>query len=415
LQKNALEGIKVIDFTWAAVGPVTTKYLADFGATVIRIESPGHPCPTRLSSPFKDGIVGVNRSGFYSDYNSSKLGIAIDLSNHKGREIAWKLIGWADVVAESFAPGVMLKWGMDYESVREVRPDIIYYSTCQQGQYGPHSHFAGYGQLAASTAGFYHLSGWPDRQPAPPYGAYMDFINPRFAAAAIMAALDYRRRTGKGQHIDQSQVETGLQFLAPVIMDCMVNGLIANRQGNRLPYAVPHGVYHCKGNDRWCAIAVTNELQWRTFCNALCRPEWLADTRFATFLSRKRNEDELDHLINRWTIKHTPEEVMSIMQSAGVPAGIAQNGEDLFRDPQLSHRGHFRYLHHVEIGTHAYDGPAFKLSKTPDTQSAAPALGQHNEFVFKEIVGLSDDEIADYLIEGVIAIDTDLYDFGSIT
>jgi len=209
-------------------------------------------------------------------------------------------------------------------------------------------------------------------------------------------------------YIEQSQFEAGLSFVAPHLLDYTVNEHAVTRMGNRDRYMSPHGVYPCRGADRWVAIAVANEEQWQCFCPVIGHPDWTRDPRFATILSRKENEDELDRLIGEWTKDYTPEQVMTMMQDAGVPAGVVQTGEDLLNDPQLKHRQHYRVLNHPEIGPHSYNAPAYHLSKTPcDPRTAAPCLGQHNAYVYKEILGFSDDEIADMLVEGVITTDAD--------
>lgn len=407
-EKQALDGIKVVDFSWSAVGPLIAKHLADHGATVIHVESHTHPDPVRLMRPFKDNIPGIDRSAWFANYNSSKYGISLNLNKPRAPEIALKLVKWADVLVESYTPGTMKRWGLDYQSVRQVKPDIVYCSTTIFGQYGALSSYRGYGNLAAAFAGINHLSGWQDRPPVIPYGAYTDFTSPRFAVASILAALDYRRRTGKGQHIDQSQVEAGLQVLATTLMDYAINGRAANRDGNRLPYAAPHGAYRCLGDDRWCVIAVFTDEQWANLVKAMGEPPWTGDPKFATLLARKEHEDELDRLVEAWTSERTPEQVMAVLQSLGVPAGVVETAKDLFADPQLKHRNHFRWFEHSVIGRHAYDGPAFRLSRTPDRQSAAHCLGEHNEHVYKRILGMSDDEIAELLIGGVITTEADL-------
>jgi len=401
------EGVKIAEFAWVVVGPLTTKYLADWGATVVRVESHTRPCILRLSAPFKDGVPGIDRSQYFAEHNSSKLSVSVDLNKPKGRELAWKLIMWADILSESYTPKAMKAWGLDYDTVHEKRPDIVYYSTCQQGHDGPHAHYPGYGQLAASIAGFYHVSGWPDRSPAPPYGAYTDVISPRFSCAALVAALDYARRTGKGQHLDQSQLETSLHFLAPALMDYRVNGRVASRHGNRLPYAAPHGAFRCKGNDRWVAIAVFDDREWQSLCEAMGDPEWAQGKRFATLTGRKQNEDELEQLVEGWTKEQSAEQVIALLQERGVAAHVVESIEDLFADPQLLHRGHFRRLQHPEIGEAAYDGPAFRLSGTHDRQFAAPTLGQHNFEVLTKILDLSDDEVGDLLAQGVLTTPED--------
>src|ERR671925_459347 len=232
-QRFVFEGVRVVDFSWVGVGPITAKYLADHGAEVIRIDSLARPDPSRQAPPWADATPGLNRSQFYANFNTSKYGVSLDLSKPRGRELAKRLVARADIVIESFTPRVMKTWGLDYPELVQIRPDLIMLSTCQQGQTGPHAQYPGYGNLMAALAGFYDISGWPDRPPSPPYGAYTDFIAQRFAAAALIAALDYRRRTGQGQYIDVSQFEAALQFLAPLILDYTVNGRVMTRRGNR--------------------------------------------------------------------------------------------------------------------------------------------------------------------------------------
>jgi len=252
------EDIKILDFSWAAVGPLTIKYLADHGATVVRIESASKPDPLRTTAPFKDMTPGINRSQIAANYNTSKYSLGLNLRMKESQDLVRKIIKtWQpDIVIESFTPRVMKSLGLGYDDINALKPDVIYMSTCQQGQNGPHAHFRGYGNLAAGLAGFYSVTGWPDGNPSAPNGAYSDFINPRFHVPLLIAALDYQRRTGKGQYIDMSQFEVSLQFEMPVILDYMVNGRVLGRRGNRDDMACPHGAYPCQGDDRWCVIAV---------------------------------------------------------------------------------------------------------------------------------------------------------------
>lgn len=410
-KRQALDGIKVAEFAWAGVGPLTGKYLSDHGATVIRVESHTSIDPVRNVSPYKDGIPGVDRGYWFPSYNTNKYGISLDINIPKGQEIARKLMIWADVVTEAYTPNTMKKWGLDYSTIRELNPDVIYLSTCQQGQYGPHSLIRGYGMLAASIAGFYNLIGWADRSPGLAYSPYSDYINPRFGAATILAALDYRRRTGKGQYIDQSQFETTLHFIAPTLMHYIENGQITIRDGNRNPYAAPHGVF-ISSDERWVAIAVTSEEEWVYFCKVINNCDLAYDPRFATLKARKENEEELERLVGTWTKEHTADEIERTLQIAGVPAGIVNNMKDLFEDPQLLERKHFQWLPHDVIGTVACESPAFTLSDTPcQLRRAGPCLGEHNEFIYKKILGLSDDEIAEMLIEHVITTEDDIPGF----
>ncbi|MDM7999315.1 MAG: CoA transferase, partial [Dehalococcoidia bacterium] len=247
------------------------------------------------------------------------------------------------------------------------------------------------------------ITGWPDRDPSLLYGAYTDSIAGRFGAAAVMAALAQRQRTGKGQYIDLAQSEAGLQFLIPPLLDYSANGRVLNRDGNRHPSAAPHGAFRCRGEDRWVAIAVFKEEEWMALRRVMGHPSWGGYPRFATLAGRKRNEEELNRLIEQWTITRTAEEVMRLLQEAGVSAGILEKAEDLHRDPQLAARHHFWTLRHQEIGDSTYDSMGSILSETPaELTKAAPVLGQDNYQVCTEILGLSDDEFIDLVNSGVL-------------
>lgn len=409
MTRQVFEGIKVFDFAWAAVGPQVGRELAEHGATVIRVESHRRLDSLRSAGPFKDGKPGTNRSAMYTAYNTNKYGISLDLNNPKSKEVARRLVAWADIVTDSMAVGTMAKLGLDYESCRKINPGVIYFSSTQLGQYGPHSGFHGFGHHANALLGLCTATGWPDSEPTLPFTAYCDYIAPWYVIIAVIGALLRRHQTGKGMYIEQSQFEAGLSFIAPHLLDYTVNEHAVTRMGNRDRYMSPHGVYPCRGADRWVAIAVTNDEEWQRFCAVIGDPDLCGDTKFNSVIGRKENEDELDELIGKWTKNYTPEQVMTILQDAGVPAGVVQTGEDLLNDPQLKHRQHFRVLDHLEIGPHSYHAPAYRLSQTPcDIKRPAPCLGQHNDYVYKEILGFSDDEIADMLVEGVITTDADV-------
>jgi len=390
----ALEGVKVADFTWAAAGPIATKTLADHGATVVRVESRAHPDSVRLGSPFAGGTPGINRSGFFADFNSSKYDLALNLKRPEAYEVAKRLILWADVVVESFTPRVMAGWRLSYQDIVHFKPDVIMLSSCMQGQTGPFADYPGFGSQGAALAGFHYLTGWTDRIPAGPKGAYTDGIAPRYSVAAILAALDYRDRTGLGQHIDLAQVEAGIQFLGAELLDYTANGRIAERRANRSGNTAPHGSFPCQGEDRWITIVVETDDQWTALCRVMGDPAWAADARFRTLLGRLAHEDELETRIAEWTSGKEAFAAVEALQAAGVPAGVVQKASDLFDDPQLAHRQHFRPLDHAEMGTVAYNGPAHELSETPAVlRWAAPLLGEHTEYVLKELLGYSDAEV----------------------
>src|SRR6266481_6115331 len=283
-----LADLKVLDFSWAGVGPITVKYLADHGATVLRVESHARYDVVRLGPPWHDGKPGIERSQFYASYNTSKLGIGLDLSKPEARAIARRLAAWADVVVESYTPRVMRAFGLAYEDLRAVNPHLVMLSTCLQGQTGPYAEFPGFGQLAAALSGFYEIAGWADRAPAPPYGAYTDYVVPRLAATALLAAVDQQRRTGEGQHLDVSQVEAALHFLAPALLDHELTGRVATRAGNRSDHAAPHGAYPCAGDDRWIALSVRGEAEWRALCAVLAQPASRTPRRSTRSWPRRR-------------------------------------------------------------------------------------------------------------------------------
>lgn len=386
------------------VGPLSLKFFADYGATVIRIETNSRPCVTRTSSPYKDGKPGVNRSGYFNHFSANMMSVSLNMGHARGVGLAKELVAQSDVVMENFTPGVMDRWGLGYEELKKVKPDIIMVRQNGFGTEGPYRNLAAFGMTLAATVGIPNFIGWPDRGPLPVgVGAYTDCISPRLASAALIAALDYRDRTGKGQLLDLAQYEAALYFFLPGVMDYAVNGREPQRMGNSCPYAVPHGVYACKGNDRWCAITVLNDGQWVGFCNALGKPDYVTDERFDTMVHRKMYERELDAFIEKWTRERAPEEVMAVLQGAGVPAGIIKNPADVFSDPQLRHRGLFWPINHSEIGMFNHLGSSFQMSETPARpRMPSPLLGEHNEYVLTKILGKTDEEFIDLLSAGVL-------------
>jgi benzylsuccinate CoA-transferase BbsF subunit len=402
-KKKLFEGIKILEFAWAIVGPASSRYLADHGATVVKVEGHKRLDIIRTTNPFPAGKPSLDGSMLFGIYNPNKYCVSLDLNNPGGQKLALRLIQWADIVTENFSPRVMKKWGLDYETVSKIKPDIIYLSSSMQGNEGPHASYAGYGYNACALCGFTELSGWPERVPASPF-AYTDFVCPPFNAMALIAALEYRRRTGKGQWIEQSQFETAVQFMAPLVMDYQVNKRVAGRQGNRLFNAAPHGVFPCKGDDRWVAITIFTDEDWRAFGKAIGNPPWTREEKFSTLPGRKDNEDELERLVAEWTSNYTAEQVEKTLQSAGIAANMVEKCSDLFEDPQLKYRNFFAKVDHPVMGKPTYEQQArYIMSKTPrEIVLPSPCLGEHNEYVFKELLKMDDDEIAEYLIDGSI-------------
>ena len=404
MQKRVFEDLKIVAFSWAMVGPLTLKFFADYGATVIRVETSLRPCVTRTSAPYKDNVPGLNRSGYFNHFSANMMSLSLNMNSPLGLGVAKDLIAWADVVMENFTPGVMDKWGLGYEALKQIKPDIIMVRQNGFGIEGPYKNLAAFGMILAAIAGIPNYIGWPDGGPLPiGVGAYTDSISPRFASAALIAALDYRDKTGKGQLIDLAQFETALYFLLPGLLDAGVNDREPVRNGNAVAHAAPHNVYPCEGKERWCTIAVASDAQWIALCNAIGRPELAADTRFDTLEHRKENEAALDAELKSWTIQRSPEEVMTILQAAGVAAGIVSNAADVFEDPQLRERGLFWPMEHNEMGMFTHLGSSVVLSKTPAQATApSPCMGEHNEFVITKILGKSDEEFVELLAAGVL-------------
>ena len=402
---TAFEGIRIADFAWVGVGPLASKYLADHGAEVIRIESGTRPEALRRAPPFARDEPGLDNSGYYANFNSSKLCAGLNMSHPRAIDLAKRIVAQCDIVTESFTPKAMRAWGLTYDDLREVKPDIIMISMPLYGATGPWSMYQGYGHVLQAAVGLNHMTGYRDGEPIGTGVAYTDFFVPHMAAAALIAALDHRERTGEGQHIDFGQLEAAVYATESMMLDYTVNGREQHRNGNRHPQAVPHGAFRCaaKGDDdeRWIAIACFSDEDWESLTETLGAQSLRFDDRFNNFDGRLINQDDLEAELNALTASWQAEELMQRLQEAGVAAGVVQSSEDLRRDPQLEHRGHYWFLDHPTMGRCCYDGPSFRLSHTPgELTRAAPTLGADNEYVYTEVAGLSREEFTELLIDG---------------
>jgi benzylsuccinate CoA-transferase BbsF subunit len=405
MNKFPLSGVRVADFTWIGAGSFTTKLLADFGAEVIKIESADRLDSLRVSRPFKDGVEGVNRSGYFSDRNSSKQSITLNLKHSEGQALARRLISVSDVVANNFTPGTMEKFGLGYDAVREIRPDAIYLAMSMQGARGPDSSYLGYGLTIGALTGLQHVSGLPDREPAGTGTNYPDHIpNPCHAAFATLAALRHRRRTGEGQYIDVAQTEPTIALLGPTILQYTANGIDASRTGNERQHATPHGVFPCAGADRWIALSIRSPAHWNALLDVLEASGWLRDSRFNCAEQRRESRLEIESAIQRLTRERDANVLMAQLQAQGVPAGTVRTARDIVEDdPQLRHRGHWVTLDHPEMGNSLYNAPPFRISETGVTPSRpAPLLGQHTDEVLHGLLGLGADEIARLRKDGAL-------------
>jgi benzylsuccinate CoA-transferase BbsF subunit len=402
------EGIKVLQLCWAGVGVFTLNFLSHYGATTIRVESSLYPDPVRTFEPFaptcQEGeAVGLERSAFYAiTHPAPEYNIQLNLKTPEGVAIFRKLVQWADVVGEGFPAGVMDKIGLDYEGLKKVKPDIIMMRTCGYGHTGPYATQPGFGSIITALSMMDNLIGYPDRPPLAPTTYYTDMLAPLQAALAITAALDYRRRTGQGSYIDQSQMESGLNYMTTLLLDYQANGRKPALKGNKSDHCAPHGIYPCKGQDRWVAISVTTEQEWVHFKNSVGNPCWVEQARFATMAERIKSSDALDALVAEWTQQQTPERVMSLLQGAGVPAGVVSNAEDLSNDLQLNHYNFYRQLNHPYMGNlNFYHPPAIKLSRAEAEFRAPALLGEHTLEICQNILGMSPAQIEDLRTKGV--------------
>ncbi|MGE0384168.1 MAG: CaiB/BaiF CoA transferase family protein [Gammaproteobacteria bacterium] len=405
----ALAGLRVLDLAWVVAGPVIGRALADFGADVLRVESSRRIETARMMGPFPDGKLDPQKSGLYETCNAGKYGMTLDLSREEGREVVRDLVRtWADVVIEAFAPGQMQEWGLGYEALRALRPDLVMLSTSLMGQSGPWSRLAGYGNVGAAIAGYQAIVGWPDALPIGPFGPYTDFVGPRYSLVTLLAALDHRRRTGRGGWIDVSQAEAGIQFLAPQIADCAATGTVVEPRGNRDPQMAPHGVFPCRpqppNTEGWVAIAVRSDREWQRLAGLVGGASLAADPRFARLEDRQEREDELEALVQNWTRERTPGEVERALQAIGVPAHNLASSADMVADPQLQHRRHFVELPHELMGRTTVENARYRLSWTPAVQARpAPHFGRDNRWVLQTLLGYDDARIQALADAGVLS------------
>ena len=393
---EAFAGLRVADLSWVVAGPTIGKALADHGATVVRVESSERVDLARRLPPFKDGEPGKNRSFWADIYNTSKLSAAVNLGVAPGRELARRIIDWADVVIESFSPGTMQKHGLDYETLTRERNDLIMLSTCLLGQTGPRATYAGYGGQGAAFAGLHSVTGWADRAPCGPFGPYTDVIAPKYGIAALGAAILERRRSGLGQHIDLSQVEASIHFIEPLLLDETTNGRTATAAAMDSARACPHGIYPTLETERYVAIAVETPRQWRAL-RELAPLDAFSAERYDKLAARLSARDEIDRALLHWCEGRPHRGLEALLVEAGVPASVVQRPLDLHEDAQLAHRGFHVTLDHAELGPMLLDAFPTRFSAKPRMlHTAAPCLGQHTDYVLRELLGLTPVEIQRY-------------------
>jgi len=403
-RSGVFEGLKIADFAWVGAGPLVTRALADHGATVVHLETLSRPDVLRTAPPFKDSEPGLDNAQFMANFNSSKLGIAADLTTEEGRAVAKRLIDWADVVMESFTPGVMARFGFDYETLSKERPDLVMMSSCLRGQTGPENVYAGFGGQGAALAGIHGVTGWPDRDAYGPWGAYTDFISPRYSVAVLASALLHRQATGEGQYIDFSQVEASIHFIEPLILDYTVNGRIAEPAGMTSATASPNGVFHTQGIERYVAISVQTAAQWDSLTGHISGLSPFSGATFGDIDARRAESEAIDAVLTSWCAGQEPFALVEGLKSIAVPAAVVQRPSDLYNDRQLQHRDFFVTLEHTSMGPTPYDGVVTLFSKTPaKLRKAAPMLGEDTHKVLTELLGYGDEEVGVLAAAGALS------------
>lgn len=392
-----LAGVKVLDFAWALVGSLTTKLLADHGAQVVKVESALRPCLSRIDKQVSvSSRESLDDKPWFSHFNTSKLSLQINMKHPRVREIIDPLIDWADVVVENFSPGTMEKLGLDYHTIKQRRPDIIMVSGSVFGQTGPQAKSWGVDGTGAALSGRMYMTGWPDRDPVTPSVPYGDVVLPYFMSASVAAALEHKRQTGEGEYIDASMYEVCVQQMSEAIVATQKQPDPLTRQGNRSSAALYQGVFPCREDNgkQWIAISVFNEVEWQTLVEQLPGDDWPEAAELADMFTAQL--DALDSKIAQWTQTRERYALMTLLQKKGVAAGVVQDIADTFeRDPQLPHRQYLKNLNHPYLGEFGHQTPPVKFSRTPADVQLAPNMGQHNEIVCKEIIGLSDQVFAE--------------------
>ena len=397
--EGALAGLKVVDLMWVVAGPTATRAMADFGATVVRIESANRIETARGIGPFHNNAQGPDHSALFGNMNVNKLGLSLNLATEEARGVLLDLIDWCDVLCESFSPRAMRAWGMDYETLRERRPDLIMLSTCLFGQEGPLSRVAGFGTMGAAIGGYIALAGQPGGSPIGPYSAYTDYLSPRFSLPTILAALDHRDRTGEGLYIDQAQAESSLHFMSTALLDYTINGRVPELVGNRDLAMSPHGCFRAAGDDNWVAIAVRDNDDWSNLCAAMGRSDLADDARFVDADGRRAHEAEIAEAISAWTADLNALHIEYMLQAFGVPAHAVSSSGAAAADPQLQARNHFLKMEHPEHGETVFEAAKGRMSRTPPSyRSAAPGIGRDNDLVLREILNYDDEQIANLAI-----------------
>jgi len=403
MNRTALQGIRVADFSWLWAGSYATGLLALMGAEVIKIESMTAVDQTRVMSfTIGKSFEGVESSYVFNAINSNKLSVKLNLKKPQAIDLAKRIVQVSDIVAENMRPGTMERLGLGYNVLKDVKPDIIMLASSAFGGKGPQRVYGGYAPGFACASGLANLTGYRDRTPNPMTGS-TDLMAAITGAFALIIALNYKQKTGLGQYIDLSSVESQAILAGDTIMEYLMNGRVQYRDGNRDRIMAPHNCYRCRGEDKWVSIAISTPEEWNSFCEILGNPPWTRDERFADAYERWKNQEELDKLVTAWTLNYTHYEVTDMLQKAGVAAMPSLSNEEIVNDPHFKQRGESTTVEHPVMGKVAVFGVPWRFSKTPaKITKAAPVMGESNNYVFRELLGLSSNEISRLVEEKVI-------------
>ena len=406
--RGPLNGVRIVEMGQLIAIPFAMKMMADMGAQVIRLESTGRLESYRSDSVYRNEIHGEfwNRGANFYEQNRNKLGITLDLGRAEGLEILRQLIAVSDVFAENFTPRVIRNFGLEYEDLRKIKPDIIMVSSTGYGYSGPWANFGATGPATEGAAGLAYATGYEGGTPVMAEIPYVDYTAGEHTVFAVMTALLSRLQTGDGQFIDVSQTQTSAATIPEILLDFAANEREPTRIGNSDPVMTPHGCYPCAGEDRWIVIAVSEDSEWQGLCKVLGREEWVADERFHSTFSRWQNREELDHMLGEASAFWHPHSLMEELQGNGVPAGAVLDSKDLLFNAHLTERGFYevvKHHHSTDMPPLPYAGRPWKLSETPAVPpKAAPLMGEHNEFVLRELLGLTQADVAGLEDEGVV-------------
>lgn len=395
MDTELLRDLRILDFTWVLAGPLATRILADFGSEVIKVQS------RRISQGIED-----NLNGYFNTWNRNKRSITLDMHYAEARKIFLRLVKMSDVVVDNFSPRVMSNWGLSYEELKKVNPKIIMVSISGFGHTGPLKDFVAFAPTLQAYAGLTDLTSFKRNNPLGLGFPYADIVAALYTTLMILISLEAREKTGRGEYIDLSEFEALCTTIGPTLLDLAVNQKELLPRGNKADYipAAPYGVYKCLGVDRWCVIAVFHEKEWVSFCNVLGNPAWVTDERFSTLNSRQKHAAELDEGIEKWTRQFPPEQAAELLQKAGVPAGVVQNAEDLAKDPQLHARGFFVNVEHPILGRTISDRVPWKCPENfASSWRPAPGLGDDNDYVFRQLLGMEEKELSLNKERGIIS------------